>query len=109
MAYLILVRRRKSMNTTLLVGLIVSALALVIVSASVVSFARAKTLWSCLQLFGAAGLLLVGLCHVCEAVHLFPWMRWGFKDSVGHCLDLSSCIVGLTLLPVGYIGGRLSR
>jgi hypothetical protein len=97
------------MNTTLLVGLIVSALAFVIFSASVVSFFRKKTLWSFLQLFGAAGLLVVGLCHVCEALQLFPWMHWGFKRSVGHCLDLASCILGLTLLPGGYIGRRLFR
>ena len=97
------------MNTTLLVGLSVSALALVIFSASVASFARAKTLWSFLQLFGAAGVLVVGLCHVCEALHLFPWMGWGLKHSVGHYLDFWSCVLGLTLFPIGYLLDALTK
>jgi len=62
-----------------------------------------------LQLVGAGCLLVVGLCHVCEAVHLFPWMRWGFQDSVGHYLDFCSCVVGLTLFSAGYIGGSCIR
>jgi hypothetical protein len=76
-------------------------------SVSVVSFFGGKTIWSFLQLIGAGCLLVVGLCHVCEAVYLFPWMRWGLQDSVGHYLDLYSCVLGLTLFPAGYIAGRL--
>jgi hypothetical protein len=55
------------------------------------------------QLSGTACLIMVELTHVCEAHHLFPWMGWGLKHSVGHYLDLSSAILGLTLLPVGFI------
>jgi hypothetical protein len=97
------------MNTTLFVGLVVSVSAFLMFSASVASFSKGKTVWSLMQLVGAGCLLVVGLCHVCEAVHLFPWMRWGFKDSVGHYLDLWSAILGLTLFSAGYIGGRLVR
>jgi hypothetical protein len=64
-------------------------------SVSVVSFFRGRTVWSFLQLIGAGCLLVVGLCHVCEAVHLFPWMRWGFRNSAGHYLDLWSAVLGL--------------
>jgi len=34
-------------------------------------------------------------------------MRWGLQDSVGHYLDLYSCVLGLTLFAAGYIAGRL--
>jgi hypothetical protein len=78
-------------------------------SACAVSFSRRKTVWSFLQLIGAGCLLVVGLCHVCEALHLFPSMHWGFQHSVGHYLDLWSAVLGLTLFPAGYIGARLFR
>jgi len=95
------------MNTTLFVGLVVSLSAFLIFSACVASFSKAKTVWSIVRLVGAVRLLVVGLCHVCEAVHLFPSMHWGFQGSVGHYLDLYSCVLGLTLLPAGYIGERI--
>jgi hypothetical protein len=55
------------------------------------------------QLSGTACLIMVALTHVCEAHHLFPWMGWGLKHSVGHYLDLSSAILALTLLTLGFI------
>jgi hypothetical protein len=56
-----------------------------------------------LQLAGAACLATVVLTHFCEALHLFPWMHWGDRNSVGHYLDLGSAVVGLTLFPAGYL------
>jgi hypothetical protein len=97
------------MSSTLSIGLVVSVLASLVFSASIVSFFRGKTVWSFLQLLGAGCLLVVGLCHVSEAVHLFPRMRWGLQDSFGHYLDLWSAVLGLTLFPAGYIGERLFR
>jgi hypothetical protein len=47
--------------------------------------------------------MVVGLCHVCEALRLFPWMHWGLKHSVGHYLDFWSCVLGLMLFPIGYL------
>jgi hypothetical protein len=44
---------RNTMNTVLLVGLVVSVLAAVMFSGSVVSFCRDKTVWSLLQIVGA--------------------------------------------------------
>jgi hypothetical protein len=49
---------------------------------------------------------VVVLTHVCEALHLLPWMRWGEPDSAGHYLDLSSAALGLTLLTAGYVLDR---
>jgi hypothetical protein len=100
---------RHLMNTTLFIGLIVSVSAFLMFSGSIVLFLKAKTIWSFLRLVGAGCLLVVGLCHICEAVRLFPWMRWGLRDSVGHYLNLWSALLGLTLFPAGYIGERLSR
>ena len=73
-----------------------------LLSGSLILFARRKTVGSCLQLLGGVGLAIVVLTHVAEALGLFPWMRWGFKDSPGHYLDLLSAVLGLTLFPTGY-------
>lgn len=65
-------------------------------------FRRAKNLPALLQLLGSACLLMVVFAHLCEAVHLFPWMHWGEPHSVGHYLDLSSAVLGVVLFPLGY-------
>jgi hypothetical protein len=66
-------------------------------------YVRSKTAGSLMQLFGAGALVIVVLTHVCEALHFFPWMHWGLEHSVGHYLDLWSAILGLTLVPFGYL------
>jgi succinate dehydrogenase/fumarate reductase cytochrome b subunit len=76
---------------------------------SAVLFFRAKTLGSFLQLLGAGCLTIVVLTHVCETLHLFPWMHWGLKHSAGHYLDFWSCVLGLTLFPVGYLFHALMK
>jgi hypothetical protein len=98
-----------SVNTTPLKGLIALVPASMLFCGSLVLFSRRKAVCSSLQLLGAGCLVVVALTHVFEALHLFPWMRWGFQDSVGHYLDLWSAILGLTLFSAGYIGGRLFR
>jgi hypothetical protein len=97
------------MDATLLTGLIVSGLASMLFAGSLVLLCRRKTLWSFFQLVGAGCLVFVGLCHVCEALHLFPWMHWGSKHSVGHYLDLWSALLALTLFPIGYLLHALTK
>src|SRR6266852_2995761 len=75
---------------------------------SVVLFLRARTVYAFLQLIGAGCLVLVVLTHVCEALHLFPWMQWGHEHSAGHYLDLGSVVLGFTLFPIGYLIHALS-
>jgi hypothetical protein len=65
--------------------------------------------WSFLQLIGAGCLVIVALTHVSEALDLFPWMRWGRESSLGHYLDLSSAVLGLTLFPTGYFLDALGK
>jgi hypothetical protein len=74
-----------------------------LLSGSAVMFFRGKTAPLFLQLFGAGCLMVVVLSHVFEALHLFPWMRWGDEDSVGHYIDLGSAILGITTFPTGYV------
>jgi succinate dehydrogenase/fumarate reductase cytochrome b subunit len=62
---------------------------------------------SFLQVVGAGCLVLVALTHICEALHILPGMRWGYKDSAGHYLDLASAALGVTLFPLGYVWGNL--
>ena len=53
--------------------------------------------------------MVVVVTHVCEALHLLPSMYWGQPQSVGHYLDLSSAVLGLTLFPIGYLLHALTK
>jgi len=44
---------------------------------SAVLFARRKSLYPFMQLFGSACVVAVALAHVCEAWHLIPGMQLG--------------------------------
>jgi len=76
---------------------------------SVVLFLRVKTVPSFLQLVGAGCLVIVVLTHVFEALHLFSLMHWGEEHSIGHYVDLSSAVLGVTLFPVGYLLHALAK
>jgi hypothetical protein len=91
----------------ILLGIGISAC--VLFSGSLILFFREKTAWSLLQLFGAGCLLVVPLTHIFEALHLFPWMHWGLRHSVGHYIDFWSAVLGLTLFPAGYLLHALTK
>jgi hypothetical protein len=103
------------MNATLLKSLAALAPTLMLLFGSTLLYLRARTLSSLTQVVGAGCLVVVVLTHVCEALNLFPAMRWGVADSVGHYLDFWCAVLGLTLFPLGYLfhalGGKreLSR
>jgi hypothetical protein len=97
------------MNITLLKALVALVPTSVLLSASVVLFLRGKTVSSLLQLLGAGCLVMVVLTHVSEALQLFPWMHWGSEHSVGHYLDFTSAVLGLTLFPVGYLFHAITK
>jgi hypothetical protein len=97
------------MSAALLKGLVALVLATMLFSGSLVLFFRGKTVCSLLQLLGAGCLVIVVLTHVCEALHLFPWMQWGLEQGVGHYLDFWSAVLGLTLFPVGYLFHALTK
>jgi hypothetical protein len=61
-----------------------------------------------LLLLGSAGLIVVVLTHVAEALHIFPSMGWGLPDSAGHYLDLVSAFLGCALLALGAPHGPFS-
>ena len=91
------------MNVPFLKSLVASVPACMLFSGAGFWFLREKTVWSFLQLFGAGCLVVVVLAHISEGLHLFPWMHWGLEYSVGHYLDLTSAVLGLTLFPTGYL------
>ena len=91
------------MNATLLKSLLALVPAVALFAASLLVFVRARSTGSFLQLLGAGFLVIVVLTHTFEALDFFPWMHWGRPHSVGHYLDLGSAILGLTLVPSGYI------
>jgi hypothetical protein len=91
------------MDTALLKALVALVPVCMLFSGSAVMFMRGKTAPLFLQLLGAVCLLVVVFTHIFEALHLFPWMRWGNEHSVGHYLDFGSALLGLTLFPLGYL------
>ena len=97
------------MNAALLKSLIALVPTVVLLAGAAVLFARKKSTYSFLQLLGAGCLVIVVLAHVCEALHLLPWMQWGMEHSVGHYIDLSSAVLGFTLFPVGYFSYALRK
>ena len=97
------------MNVTLLKALVALVPAGILFVGSVLLLLRRRTLGSFLQLLGAGCLVVVVLTHLCEAIHLFPWMQWGQEHSVGHYLDLWSAVLGLTLFPIGYLLHALTK
>src|SRR5437899_8285385 len=90
-------------QVTLIRTLVALVPACMLFSGSLVLFFRSKTVCSFLQLLGAGCLVVVVLTHLCEALHLFPWMHWGREHSVGHYLDFCSAVLGITLFPLGYL------
>ena len=97
------------MNVTLLKALIAFLPAGMLFSGSSILFFREKSGRSLLQLLGAACLVVVVLTHVFEALQLFPWMHWGLQHSIGHYLDFSGAVLGLTLFPTGYLLHALAK
>jgi len=62
-----------------------------------------------LLLIGVACLIVAMLTHVAERLQVFTFMGWGQPDSAGHYLDLTSAILGCTLLAVGLLATALDR
>ena len=97
------------MSTTLVRALVVLAPTLILLAGSVALYGGHKTVPSLMQLVGAGCLVLVVLTHICEALNLLPFMRWGAEGSLGHYIDLSSAVLGITLFPVGYFLYALAK
>jgi hypothetical protein len=70
----------------------------VLCASSTLAHRKKRTWSSAFQLAGACFLLVVVAIHICEALHLLPWMNRGAANSAGHYLDLVSAIAGVTLL-----------
>lgn len=90
------------MNITLVRALAALVPSGMLLFGSFIMFLRTRKVSALLQLVGATGLVLVVLAHLCEAIHLLPWMHWGAEDSAGHYFDLGSATLGFVLFPVGY-------
>jgi len=87
-----------------LIALVPAAL-LCIYSGAVV--AQRRSLPAFLQLAGSGCLMIMVLTHICEALDLFPSMRFGEPDSAGHYLDLASAVLGVTLFLAGLLVRRV--
>jgi hypothetical protein len=90
-------------QVTLVRALVALVPAGMLFAGSAVLFFRGKTVGSLPQLLGAGCLVVVVLEHVAEALQWFPSMHWGDEQSIGHYIDLSSAVLGVTLFSVGYL------
>jgi hypothetical protein len=97
------------MNTKLLKALVAFLPACMLLSGSLVLYLRGKTACTLLQLLGAGCLVAIVITHICEALHLLPWMQWGLRHSIGHYLDFWSAVLGVTLFPLGYLLHALTK
>jgi hypothetical protein len=62
-----------------------------------------------MQVFGAGCVVIVVMTHICEDLHVFPAKHWGLEhSSAGDYVELSSVVLGLTLLPIGYLMHAIS-
>jgi formate hydrogenlyase subunit 3/multisubunit Na+/H+ antiporter MnhD subunit len=84
-------------------ALIVAVPVFVLLALSIVRRARAKTLSTLLQLLGTACLIIVVLTHVAEGLALFQSMGWGEPHSLGHYVDLTSALLGGSLLVAALV------
>src|SRR2546428_4131442 len=92
------------MNATLLRSVLALVPTSALLVASLIMFTRARSTGSFLQVLGAACLVFVVLTHLFEALDLFPLIGWGRQHSV---VDLWSAVLGVTLLPTGYVLRRV--
>ena len=91
------------MTGTFVTALVALVPAGMLFAASVLQFLRRRSAAFLLQLMGTAGLMIVVLSHVCEALGLLPWMGWGLERSAGHYVDLAAAVVAVGLFPLGYL------
>ena len=97
------------MNRTLWVTLVAALPITPIVVGSIVRMSRQRSVAAIVQVLGAFFLVVVLVIHLCEGLGLFPIMRWGQPDSVGHYADLVSVALGLSLFSLGYLLEDLMR
>jgi formate hydrogenlyase subunit 3/multisubunit Na+/H+ antiporter MnhD subunit len=97
------------MNATFLKALVALVPVCLLVWCSLLWFLRERALSSLLQLLGALCLGVVVLVHLCEALHVFAFMQWGSPHSIGHYLDFSSALLGLTVFPLGFLFHRFTN
>lgn len=97
------------MSNALISALLVFVPASFIFFGSLLLHRRDRTVYSFLPALGAGFLVVLGLCHVCTALGLLPWMHWGYKGSIGSYLHFWSLVLGLTLFPVGHLFYALAK
>ena len=98
----------ENMNGALLKSLVALAPICLLFVWALALFLRRKTIWSFLPLFGTGCLVMVVLVHICEAEHWFAFMQWGAPHSVGHYLDFTCAILGLSVFPLGVVSTMIS-
>jgi hypothetical protein len=70
---------------------------------AIVLFVRERSAWAFIRVLGATDFVVAVVAHIAEAFRLSTWMHWRQPGSLGHYVDLAGAILGLVLLPLGYL------
>ena len=97
------------MNPTLLKAIAALVPVAMLLLGSLVLLGKTRSAAPLLQLVGASGLMIVVLSHVCEALVLMAWMKWGQERSVAHYVDLGGALIGITVFQLDTCFTRSSR
>jgi hypothetical protein len=89
--------------------IVIGAVVLLALCASVIAFTREKAALACLQLIGSSFLVVMVCTHFAETYHVFPQMGWGLPHSAGHYIDLVSAWGGVTLFVLSYLLRKIAR
>jgi hypothetical protein len=97
------------MNPTLAKAIVALALAAVLSFFTARAFLRRRATGSVLELLGAVGVLILGLTHLLEGLHVASSLGWGRADSPGHYLNLASLTLAIAGLLAGYLLTKRAR
>jgi hypothetical protein len=97
------------MNGTLVVALVIGVPIVTLLVLSLRQFLRRPSMSAAFPVLGAAGLMVMVLTHVAEALRLFPAMGWGQRHSMGHYIDWGSTFAGIAFLVAAALCPLLHR
>ncbi len=80
-----------------------------VVFAAVMLRRRRSTIATTLLAFGTAFFVIIAIAHVFEALALLPAFGWGQPRSTGHYIDLTSAVLGITLIVAGLVAACIEH
>ena len=83
--------------------LLIGAAVVTAFATTATAFSRDRTRGALLQMVGCSCLLVVVGTHIAEELGILPGFGWGQRNSVGHYIDLTSAVLGVSCLIAGSL------